>query len=158
MNHTAHIAKHLRDVYFGQNWTSVSLQELLGDVDWKSANAQVHSFHTIAKLSFHIHYFVSAILGALHNGSLDAHDKYSFDCPPIRSDQDWQQLKETIWSDVKRLVSLIESFPDDRLEEVFVDEKYGTYYRNFQGLIEHTHYHLGQIAIIKSLLKIAEES
>ena len=31
-------------------------------------------------------------------------------------------------------------------------EKYGTYYRNFHGLIEHAHYHLGQIVLIKKLV------
>ncbi|MGN6163930.1 MAG: hypothetical protein ACTHOF_05245 [Flavisolibacter sp.] len=41
---------------------------------------------------------------------------------------------------------------DSKLDEIFVDEKYGTYYRNLQGIIEHTHYHLGQIVLIKKLL------
>ncbi|HAI83731.1 MAG TPA: DUF1572 domain-containing protein, partial [Chitinophagaceae bacterium] len=29
----------------------------------------------------------------------------------------------------------------------------GTYYRNILGLIEHTHYHLGQIALIKKIIR-----
>ena len=35
---------------------------------------------------------------------------------------------------------------------VFVKPEYGNYYRNLHGLIEHTHYHLGQVALIKKLL------
>jgi hypothetical protein len=31
----------------------------------------------------------------------------------------------------------------------FDDGKYGTVLRNILGLIEHTHYHLGQIVILK---------
>jgi len=33
-----------------------------------------------------------------------------------------------------------------------MEEKYGNYYRNFHGIIEHCHYHLGQIVLIKKML------
>ena len=42
--------------------------------------------------------------------------------------------------------------PDEKLSEVFVDEKYGTYERNINLMIEHCYYHLGQILIIKKLV------
>jgi hypothetical protein len=32
-----------------------------------------------------------------------------------------------------------------KLDEVFVDEKYGTYQRNIDGMIEHAYYHLGRL-------------
>ena len=31
-------------------------------------------------------------------------------------------------------------------------EKYGNYFRNLTGIIEHLHYHLGQIVLIKKLI------
>jgi hypothetical protein len=43
--------------------------------------------------------------------------------------------------------------PEEKLNDFFALEKYGTYQRNFHGLIEHTHYHLGQIAILKKLVR-----
>jgi len=39
--------------------------------------------------------------------------------------------------------------PDEKLDEVFVDQKYGTYLRNMDGVVEQSYYYLGQ----KSLLK-----
>ena len=42
--------------------------------------------------------------------------------------------------------------PNDKLEEIFVDEKYGTYRRNIEGIIEHSYYHLGQISLIKKMI------
>jgi len=51
-----------------------------------------------------------------------------------------------------KLADLTEALPESRLQETFADEKYGNYYRNLHGLIEHTHYHLGQIVLIKKLL------
>jgi hypothetical protein len=42
--------------------------------------------------------------------------------------------------------------PDSKMDEVFVDEKYGTHLRNIDGMIEHAYYHLGQIALIKKMI------
>ncbi|HBC04915.1 MAG TPA: DUF1572 domain-containing protein, partial [Aequorivita sp.] len=40
---------------------------------------------------------------------------------------------------------------DEKLNEIFADEKYGTYQRNIEGMIEHCYYHLGQISLLKKL-------
>lgn len=50
------------------------------------------------------------------------------------------------------MAQLIEQLPDSRLEEIFSQEKYGTFHRNLFGIIEHAHYHLGQIVVIKKML------
>ena len=42
--------------------------------------------------------------------------------------------------------------PEEELSQGFVDEKYGTYSRNIDGMIEHSYYHLGQIVLIKKLI------
>ena len=146
------IAKHLRAVYFGGNWTSVNLKETVTDVSWLQATKKIQSFNTIAALVYHINYYVSTIVKVLQSAPLDAHDKYSFDLPSISSQQDWEELLHNSFSEAEKLADLIEHFPDDRLSEIFVNEKYGNYYRNFWGVIEHTHYHLGQIVLIKKLL------
>ena len=152
MNLTAQIAKHLREVHFGGNWTSVSLKETLADLTWQQATTQVYSFNTIVALIYHMNYYVSAILKVLQGEPLDASDKYSFDHPPILSQADWEKLLAKTWADAENFSSLIEQLPERTLGETFSDEKYGNYYRNIHGVIEHIHYHLGQIALIKKLL------
>ncbi len=47
----------------------------------------------------------------------------------------------------------MENMTDEKLSEGFIDEKYGTYHRNIDVMIEHTYYHLGQIILIKKLIK-----
>ena len=47
----------------------------------------------------------------------------------------------------------MEKLDEAKLSEVFADPKYGNFYRNLQGIIEHTHYHLGQISLLKKLVK-----
>jgi hypothetical protein len=85
-------------------------------------------------------------------GSLDIRDKYSFDFPPIESQNDWESFLNRFFQDAETFASLIEQMPEGKLDEIFVDEKYGTYQRNIDGIIEHGYYHLGQIVLIKKLL------
>ena len=152
MNLSVETAKHFRDVHFGGNWTSVSLKETLADVSWQQAVTKVHSFNTIAVLVYHTNYYVSAVLKVLQGEALNASDTFSFDLPPIQSETDWKNLLNKTWADAERFASLLEQLPESRFGEVFTDKKYGTYYRNMHGIIEHIHYHLGQIVVIKKLL------
>ena len=96
------IAKHIREIHFGDNWTAVSMKQSLADVNWEQATTKVHSCNT----------------------------------------------------DAEKFALLIEQLPENKFEETFIDEKYGNYYRNIHGIIEHNHYHLGQIVLIKKILGI----
>lgn len=153
MKVTIQIAKLLRAVYFGGNWCAVNLKETLAGINWQQATTKVYSFNTIATLVYHMNYYVSAIRIVLEGGPLDAHDKYSFDHPPIQSQEDWEKLLDKFWSDAEKFIVLVEQLPDNKLEEIFSAEKYGNYYRNIHGVIEHCHYHLGQIVLIKKLIQ-----
>lgn len=157
MNLTAQIARHIREVYFGGNWTSSNLKGNLTGITWQHATTQVYSFNTIAKLVYHMNYYVCAILKPLQGKPLDASDKYSFDCPPILSREDWEKLLDKTWTDAENFASLVEQLPESKLGEDFWDNKYGNYYRNIHGIIEHTHYHLGQIVLIKKIILKANE-
>ena len=158
MTATAQIAKQFRDVHFGGNWTSVDLKQTLAVVTWEQATARIHSFNTIAALVYHMNYYVSAVSNVLQGGPLDAHDKFSFDLPMIQSREDWEKLLNKTWRDAENFALLVEQLPESRLEETFLDPKYGTYYRNIHGIIEHIHYHLGQIVLIKKLLPAASSN
>ena len=152
MNLTAQMAKHFRDVHFGGNWTSVNLKDTLKDITWEQATTKVHSLNTIVALVYHVNYYVSAVLKVLQGESLNASDKYSFDHPSILSKEDWEKLLHKTWTEAEQFANLVEKLPEHKLGETFTDEKYGDYYRNIHGIIEHTHYHLGQVVIIKKLL------
>ncbi len=158
MELTKQIAKHFREIHFGVNWTWSNLKDNLTDVTWQQATTQVYSFNTIAALVYHINYFVSAVLKVLQGEPLDAHDKYSFDHPPIHSKEDWEKLLDKTWTDAEKFAGLLEQLPEQKLWETFSEEKYGNYYRNIHGIIEHSHYHLGQIVLIKKILLQADEN
>jgi hypothetical protein len=152
MDTSAQIAKHLRDVYFGGNWTSSNLKAQLADVTWQEAITQVYALNTIATLVYHVNYYVSGVSKVLQGGALEIRDRYSFDHPPITSEEDWQKLLEQGWAEAEHFAQLIEQLPADQLSKDFHEQKYGNYYRNLHGIIEHLHYHLGQIVVIKKIL------
>ena len=153
MNLPSQIAKHFREVHFGGNWTSVNLKDSLEGITWRQANTKLDSLNSIVALVYHINYYVVAITHVLKGEPISAHDKYSFDHSPIGSEEDWKKMLDKSWSDAEILAGLIEQLPANNLDDIFVTEKYGTYYRNLQGLIEHTHYHLGQIVLLKKMLE-----
>lgn len=154
---TEQIAKQFRDVHFGGNWTASNLKENLAGVTWQQATTKVYSLNTIATLVYHMNYYVIVVIKVLQGEPLAGNDKYSFDHPPILSQEDWKNFLDKTWTDAKNFANLIEQFPERRLWEIFSDKKYGNYYRNIHGIIEHIHYHLGQIVLIKKILLQADE-
>lgn len=156
MNATEQIAKHFRDIHFGGNWTCSNLKDNLKDLTWQQATTKIHSFNTIATLVYHMNYYVSAVLKVLQGEALNAKDEYSFNHPPILSQEDWENLLDKTWDDAENFALLIEQLPESKLWENFTDEKYGNYYRNIHGIIEHTHYHLGQVVLLKKLVLAGE--
>jgi hypothetical protein len=152
MNLPQHLAKQFRESYFGKNWTWVHLKEHLDTVTWEQATMKIHSLNSIAMLANHINYYTLSQTKVLEGKPLDSKDEYSWNHPPIESQEDWDNFRNQIYKDGEHLAGLIEQLPEERLWEIFVDPKYGNYIRNIQGMTEHVHYHLGQIVIIKKLL------
>ncbi len=157
MQTIAHITKHLRDFYSGNNWTASNLKTQLDGITWQEAKTTVYGFNTIAVLVFHINYYVEATLKVLQGQPLDANDTFAFDCPEINSKEDWDALETKVFTDAENFADLLEKLPENRLWENIADPKYGDYYRNIQGIIEHNHYHLGQIALIKKIVHGAKK-
>jgi hypothetical protein len=152
MSLSEEIAKQFREIHFGGNWTASNLKDTLEGLTWKEAITPIPGCNTIATLVYHTQYFVHAVLQVLEGQPLNASDKYSFSHPVIQSQDDWQQMLDSIWAEVERFAQLVALLPEEKWWADFSDNKYGHYYRNVHGIIAHTHYHLGQIALIRKLL------
>jgi len=150
MKSTNEIANRFREVILNGTWiANTNFKHQLADLNWEIATKKVNSLNTIAVLAQHIHYYINGIKNVFKGGSLDIKDKFSFDFAPIQSQNQWDEFLNRFWNDAEEFSSLIEQMPEEKLKEVFVDEKYGTYQRNIDAMIEHSYYHLGQIVLIK---------
>lgn len=152
MTISENISKHFKTLYFGGNWTEVSFKSVVADVNWQQATQQIESFNSIVALVYHTHYFVKAQLAVLQGQPLKASDAESFNHPPISSEDDWQHFLTHVFEVAEAYSSAVAQLSDVQLNQVFVNEAYGTYYSNIQGMIEHCYYHLGQLSFLKKML------
>lgn len=153
MSTPSQLAKRFREVVLDGKWiANTNFKDQLSDVTWHQANTKIADLNTIAMLTFHIDYYIAGILNVFEGGELEIKDQFSFDFPPIEHQEQWEKLLNKLWRDSEKFATLLEQIPDSKLNEVFVDEKYDTYLRNIDGMIEHAYYHLGQIALIKKMI------
>lgn len=153
MESSTQLAHRFRALFLNGKWiANTNYKELLSDVNWQQANQKVMSLNTIEILTFHINYYLAGVLQVFEGGTLDIRDKYSFDAPEINSKEDWDSLKSKLLKNAEIFADYIESMSEDQLESTFVDEKFGSYRRNIEGLIEHGYYHFGQLSLIKKMV------
>lgn len=152
MENTHQLAGRFREVLLNGRWiANTNFSDQLSQVDWQQATKKTGSLNTIAALTYHINYYIAGLVHFFETGKLEIHDKYSFDMPPIASVADWESLRNTLLENAEKFAACVEQMPDTRLDQVFVDEKYGTYRRNIEAMIEHCYYHLGQVSLIRKL-------
>jgi uncharacterized damage-inducible protein DinB len=154
MNESTAIANRFREILLNGMWVAnTNYKHELISLDYQTAVTTFDSLNSIALIAQHIHYYINGMLNVFKGGSLDIKDKYSFDFPVIESQKQWNDFLTRFWNDSEEFANLIEQMPNGKLKDVFTDEKYGTYQRNIDAMIEHSYYHLGQIVLLKKILQ-----
>ncbi len=153
MNQPQQLASRLREIVLNGTWVAnTNYKNELTALPVSTATTKIGAFNTIADLAQHIHYYTAGVLNVFRGGTLDIKDQYSFDFPAVTTQEQWDAILERFFADTEELAKLIEKLPEEKLDGVFVDEKYSTYRRNIDGMIEHSYYHLGQIVLLKKLV------
>jgi uncharacterized damage-inducible protein DinB len=153
MNRNTALASRLREVLLDGHWiANTNYKEQLQSINWNQAIQKVGNLNTIAALTFHINYYMEGLLNVFNGGKLEISDKYSFDLPGIKTEQDWNQLVSTFMHNAETFASKVAQMEDAIFDQPFVDEKYGSYLRNIEGVIEHSYYHLGQVSLIRKMI------
>jgi hypothetical protein len=153
MNNSHQLADRLKEVILNGTWiANTNFKDQLEHLDFNTAVTKVQSLNSISMLAQHVHYYINGINQFFKGGKLSIKDKYSFEFPAIESQAAWQNFLTNFWIDTESLINIIAQLHENKLDKVFVDQKYGSYKRNIEGLIEHSYYHLGQITIIKKML------
>lgn len=147
------LAHRLREVFLNGTWiANTNYKDQLSKTSWQEATCKVHNLNSIAALTFHVNYYLEGLIQVLHGGALNISDKYSFDMPAIKNEHDWNDLVARFLMHAEQFSALVEQLDDAVFDHNFVTEKYGTYLRNIDGIIEHSYYHLGQLVLIKKMV------
>lgn len=153
MNRNQYLSNRLREVLLNGKWiANTNFKEQILSINWQVSIVKMDDLNTISALVYHINYYLGGLINVFDGGSLDISDKYSFDVPEILSDLDWNKLVNQFLTNSELFINKIENMEDSKLDQIFVEEKYGTYLRNIEGVIEHSYYHLGQLVILKKLI------
>lgn len=148
------IANHLKQVYEGNNWTDVNIAHTISDVNWKQAQQQTEaSPNTIASLLHHLYYWNGIIQQRINGETPVIPGENGYDVGFLNNEEEWNALKEKTHQSFIQLADAIKKFPAEKLLENYVPSIPSSYYRNFQGIVEHAHYHLGQVVILKKLIQ-----
>lgn len=153
MKITELIAQHLLEVHEGNNWTEVDVTQTLRDVTMKEATYKtIASPNTIAALLQHLTFWNRVIVKRINGIAVAEPADNGYFVPELLDEADWQQLKADNLKSAHELAAAIRQFDVDALEQPILPE-HSTAYRNLQGSVEHVHYHLGQMVILKKLIR-----
>ncbi|HRH47692.1 MAG TPA: DinB family protein [Panacibacter sp.] len=153
MKLTELIAGHIVAVYEGGNWTEVNIKDTLADVGYKEATTVTEaSYNTIAALLHHLSFYNDIVMQRLSGANPVINEANGFDMPAIKNEEDWLKLKERNLQSAHQLADAVSQFPDEHLNELTATG-HATHYKTLHGITEHAHYHLGQIVLLKKLIR-----
>ena len=158
MENQNEISIRFRAVLLDGKWiANTNFKDLLTTLNWQQANKKIGNLNTIAALAQHINYYIAGVLNVFEGGNLEIRDQYSFDFPVVESAAGWASILNNLFSNAEKFAKHLEQLSTEKLDQDFVAEKYGSYRRNMDGMIEHCYYHLGQIALLKKLILEGEQ-
>ena len=158
MSRSEIMAKRLGEVLLNGRWiANTNIKAQIEAITWHQAIEKIGTLNTIAALTFHVNYYLGGLIAVFEGGPLEIRDKYSFDLKPIKSEADWRQLVDDFIANASIFIAHIEKMPDSKFDEAFINEQYGTYQRNIEGVVEHAYYHLGQMSLLKKMILAKEK-
>jgi DinB superfamily len=149
------IADQLRRAFMGEAWHGPDLRALLANVTAEQAESRpLASAHSIWELVLHIDIYLRAALDGTRGIPLKKLFETGSDWPAPSGDGTvaWSETCNELLANAERLAQAIEALGDDGLERIVPGRTYNFYYL-YHGVIQHSLYHAGQIAMLKGGLQ-----
>ncbi|PYS51388.1 MAG: hypothetical protein DMF68_04570 [Acidobacteria bacterium] len=155
VSEAAYIADELREIHEGNAWHGPSLREALDGITAEQAAARaIESAHSIWEIVGHITGWENVFSLRLEGTQTKAPDE---DFPPVHkvSEEDWKQALAELDGTHARLLKVIASLSDAKLDEMIAGTGYSVRYL-LHGIVRHHVYHAGQIVLLRKAL-LSEE-
>jgi hypothetical protein len=148
---SSRIADQLRRAFAGDAWHGPPLHELLAGITPEQACARpLSSGHTIWELILHIDVYVRVAFEATQGTPMPRLYGTQKDWFTVTdgSATAWSEATAQLFRDGGQLAATIEEFTDARLDDIVPGRDYN-FYRLFHGIVQHSLFHGGQIAMLK---------
>jgi uncharacterized damage-inducible protein DinB len=147
MRETERIAEQLSALFEGPSWLGPPIYGLLADISQKSASdGPLAGAHTIWELVLHVRAWIQiARLRLTASSPVDPTENENWPAPS----GSWEDAVAGLRNDVAALREAIIDFPPGRLEGTAPAIESQTFYVLLHGVIQHSAYHAGQIAVLK---------
>jgi len=151
---TTRIADQLRRAFRGEAWHGPSLLDLLAEITPEQARARpLRSVHSIWDLVLHIDVYVQAAFDATQGAPMPKLFGTERDWPALTDDsaEGWFDAQDRLFQNAENLAQAIEKVDEAKLRDTVPGRSYDFYYL-FHGIVQHSLYHGGQIAILKKTI------
>jgi DinB superfamily len=148
------IADQLRRAFSGDPWHGSPLLHLLAGITAEKARARPLSrVHNIWELVLHIDIYSQVGFSATEGVPMPQLYGTQGDWPALHEDSEaaWIAAQDRLFRNAEKLAETIEKFDDSKLQGIVPGRPYDFYYL-FHGIVQHSLYHGGQIAILKKAL------
>ena len=148
MTEIERITDQLNRAFVGEAWHGPAVIEILEGVTAQQAAAHPVAGHSIWELALHLAAWTRAVLRRLHGDPAQLTDAENFPAVTDSSEQAWEEVRESIKQAHVELRGAILPLDDSRLDQPII-EGMSSIYVTLHGVIQHSLYHAGQIAILK---------
>jgi uncharacterized damage-inducible protein DinB len=146
---TARLLDQLERAYDGDAWVGTPVRELLDDVTFRMAAARpITGGHTIWELVAHITYWLDAAARRLGGETVEPVNDADWPAMPAPSTAAWAAALAALEAGHRRLLAAVGALNEADLEGPVPGRDY-TRYVLVHGVLQHTLYHAGQIALLK---------
>src|SRR5262245_369201 len=148
-NEITRLIDQLDRAYAGEAWVGRPVRELLDGVDAELAAAHpIAGAHSIWELVTHITYWLDATARRLGGEAVDVLTDADWAQSPQPTAAAWKAALAALEAGHDRLRSVVGELDEDDLEDPVPGRTYNNYVL-VHGVLQHTLYHAGQIALLR---------
>ena len=158
MTEVERIVDQLNRAFEGEAWHGPAVMEILQGITAEQATARpFDQAHSIWELGLHIAAWLRACRSRLEGDRTQLTDSEDWPAVTDTGDQAWADARKSIKQAQTELGSAISLLDDSRLDQPII-EGMSSVYVTLQGVIQHSLYHAGQIAILKKTISERQKS
>lgn len=149
MTEVERIADQLNRAFAGEAWHGPAVVEILEGITAQQAAARtLDGAHSIWEITLHIAAWERAVLRRLQGDRAELPTEEDWPAATEADEQTWERAKEALRHNHDELRSAISLLDESRLAQPII-EGMSSVYVTLHGIIQHSLYHAGQIALLK---------